>query len=392
MLVTVAHGLPMVCPWTRTVRVMTGSLRRRGRDSWELRVYLGRGPDGTKERWATRTVHGSRRYATEQLGALVEEASATRVHAGTFADLLHRWFDTASPSWSASTVRETRSLIRCHLAPHLGHVAVARLTTEDIDDFYADLLRHGGPDGRPLASGTVHRIHVVVHRALAQALRWGWIWINPAASASPPRIEPGDIRPPTIVQVQRLLDIVRADDIDFYAFVHLAVVTGARRSQLLALRWSDIDFDHAALGFTRALIEGPSGPVLRPTTNRRTYRIALDQTSLELLAAHQKRAASRWHRADLSPGHFVFTDDPSGLRPWLPNRVTKRFIVYRRQAGLDGVRLHDLRHFMATTMLAAGVPVPVVSERLCHARTSTTVNVYAHAMPGADRDAANLLP
>ena len=71
--------------------------------------------------------------------------------------------------------------------------------------------------------------------------------------------------------------------------------------------------------------------------------------------------------------------------------MTKRFITFRRQAGLAAFRLHDLRHFMATTMLAAGVPVPVVSERLCHARTSTTVNVYAHAMPGADRDAANLL-
>ena len=88
---------------------------------------------------------------------------------------------------------------------------------------------------------------------------------------------------------------------------------------------------------------------------------------------------------------FVFSTDPAGRRPWRPNWVTKRFITYRRRAGLAGFRLHDLRHFMATTMLAAGVPVPVVSERLCHARTSTTVNIYAHAMPGADRDAANLL-
>jgi integrase len=87
----------------------------------------------------------------------------------------------------------------------------------------------------------------------------------------------------------------------------------------------------------------------------------------------------------------VFSNDPTGRRPWQPNWATKRFIRYRQQAGLAQFRLHDLRHFMATTMLAAGVPVPVVSERLCHARTSTTVNIYAHAMPGADRDAANLL-
>ena len=87
---------------------------------------------------------------------------------------------------------------------------------------------------------------------------------------------------------------------------------------------------------------------------------------------------------------FVFSRD-TGRNPWRPNWVTKRFIAYRRRAGLAGFRLHDLRHFMATTMLAAGVPVPVVSERLCHARTSTTVNIYAHAMPGGDRSAVNLL-
>jgi integrase len=87
----------------------------------------------------------------------------------------------------------------------------------------------------------------------------------------------------------------------------------------------------------------------------------------------------------------VFSNDPAGRLPWQPNWVTKRFIAYRRRAGVAHFRLHDLRHFMATTMLAAGVAVPVVSERLCHARTSTTVNIYAHAMPGADRDAANLL-
>ena len=88
---------------------------------------------------------------------------------------------------------------------------------------------------------------------------------------------------------------------------------------------------------------------------------------------------------------FVFPTTPPGRRPWQPNWVTKRFITLPTTSRAGHFRLHDLRHFMATAMLAAGVPVPVVSERLCHARTSTTVNIYAHAMPGADRDAANLL-
>jgi integrase len=352
-----------------------------------LRVYLGVDPDTRQRRYATRTVHGTRRAASAALVELVETTAYSRLRAGTVGELLERWMSAAAPAWSASTVRETRSLMRCHLLPHLGHVPVAKLTAADIDDVYAYLLRRGGRDGRPLSTGTVHRVHVVLHRALTQAVRWEWVWLNPAALASPPRVEPPEIRPPSVEQVRRLLDVVRAEDIDFFTYLHLAVMTGARRSQLLALRWSDVDFHHAAIGFCRALVDGPTGPVLRPTKNRRTYRVALDPTSVELLLAHRDRAAIR---SEGVVDGFVFSRD-AGRHPWRPNWVTKRFIADRRRAGLAAFRLHDLRHFMATTMLAAGVPVPVVSERLCHARTSTTVNIYAHAMPGGDRDAVNLL-
>ena len=331
-------------------------------------------------------MHGTRRAATAALAELVDDTEYSRLRAGTVGELLERWMAAASPAWSASTVRETRSLMRCHLLPHLGHIPVAKLTAADIDDVYAHLLRRGGRDDRPLSPATVHRVHVVLHRALSQAVRWEWIWLNPAALASPPRVEPADIRPPSVEQIRRLLDVVRAEDINFFTYLHLAVMTGARRSQLLALRWSDVDFNHAAIGFCRALVDGPTGPVLRPTKNRRTYRVALDPTSVELLVAHRDGAT----RTDGVVDGFVFSSD-AGRHPWRPNWVTKRFIAYRRRAGLAAFRLHDLRHFMATTMLAAGVPVPVVSERLCHARTSTTVNIYAHAMPGGDRAAVHLL-
>ena len=88
---------------------------------------------------------------------------------------------------------------------------------------------------------------------------------------------------------------------------------------------------------------------------------------------------------------FVFSSEPDGSRPWRPNWVTKRFTARRRAAGIEEFRLHDLRHFMATQMLAAGVPIVVVAQRLNHAGASTTLNVYAHAIPGGDRRAAELL-
>lgn len=142
-----------------------------------------------------------------------------------------------------------------------------------------------------------------------------------------------------------------------------------------------MDLDRGALSFTRALVEGPSGPVLVPTKTGRTYRVELDGASVEILRAHRPRA--------FDGDAFVFSR-PDG-RPWLPNHVTKRFIAARSRAGLGHFRLHDLRHFMATQMLAAGVPIAVVAQSLSHARASTTLNVYAHAIPGGDRAAADTI-
>jgi integrase len=360
---------------------MVGSIRQRSANSWELRVYCGVDPDTKRPRYATRTVHGSKRAARETLTALADEVDHARTHAGSVGELLDRWFDAASPLWAASTRRQTRSVIDRHLQPGLGGVPLARLTTAMIDDFYANLRRSSG--GRKLSPGTVRRIHVVVHRALARAQRWGWIYTNPASLAQPPRQEPAEIRPPTPAQVGALLEFVRARDPGFHLYLHLAACTGARRSQLLAVRWRDIDLESGALSFQRALVDAAGGPVLQPTKNRRSNRVAIDDASHALLRAHRCDKAV----AD----SFVFCADEIGYTPWRPNWVTKQFIRDRRAADVGTFRLHDLRHFMATAMLARGVPIVTVSERLGHARASTTLNVYAHSIPGADRDAAKLV-
>ncbi len=367
---------------------MAGSIRRRGRDSWELRVY--RGVDGNgRPRWVSITVHGSRRYAERRLAELVAEVGHARLRSGSVGELLERWFAAASPNWAATTTAQTRSIIDCHLVPDLGHIRVDKLTTADIDDFYSHLLRGGGRNGRPLGAGTVHRIHVVLHRALAQAVRWEWIWVNPASNASPPRVPPAEVHPPDPAQVADLLAYVQERSPALFVFLRLAVSTGARRSQLLALLWRDVDFDHGALSFTRAAVTGQNGVELRPTKTHRTYRVEIDRDTLRVLADYR----AMLQRSDGLPAcqGFVFSSVPDGSRPWLPNWATKQFIAARRQAGLDHFRLHDLRHFMATQMLAAGVPIATVSQRLSHARTSTTLNVYAHAVPGGDRAAAETL-
>lgn len=370
-----------------------GSIRRRGPDVWELRVYQGIDTKTGRQRYATRTVHGSRRDAERALEDLIAEVDHARTHAGTLADLLERWFTAASPAWAPTTVAHTRSVIDCHLIPHLGHLSVAKLTTADIDDFYGYLLTRGGDNGQGLKPGTVRRVHSVLHRALVQALRWEWIWINPAAQASPPRVRRTELRPPSPQEVRALLDSVQAKNPALCCFLRLAATTGARRGQLLALRWKDVNLGRGAISFDRALVVGPDGPVLAASKTDGAHQADLDNDTYKMLL-HHRAAAERKAEAVgvmLARDAFVFSSDVDGCRPWMPNWTTKQFVAARRAAGLPHFRLHDLRHFMATHMLSETIPVATVSKRLNHARVSTTVDVYTHAIPAWDRPAAEIL-
>jgi integrase len=193
--------------------------------------------------------------------------------------------------------------------------------------------------------------------------------------------------------VVALLERTRQRKPALFCYFRLAAITGARRSQLLALRWRDVDWRGAAIAFTRGLAVGPRGLELRSTKNNRTYRVELDAETLIALRMHRSEAVKDARDAglELVEDAFVFSGRADGSSPRLPNRTTKDFVAARRAAGLAHFRLHDLRHFMASQMLAAGIPLPTVSHRLSHARASTTLNVYAHSVPGGDRLAAETL-
>ncbi len=248
---------------------------------------------------------------------------------------------------------------------------------------YATLRRGGGVKGQPLSPGTLARVHVVLRSALAQAMRWGWIWDNPAERAHRVVASSAELRPPTPDELTQLLDHVRDREPALHVFLYLAAITGARRAQLLGLRWHNVYFDTCRVSFCAGWVEGPHGPVLTTTKTKRSHVVDLDQGSFAVLADH---AESSGTKAD----GFVFSDD-GGTTAWKPNRVTKAFLRHRRAAGLRSFRLHDLRHFMATEMLDAGVPIVVVSRRLDHRRVSTTLDKYAHAVPGGDARASATL-
>ena len=280
-------------------------------------------------------------------------------------------------------MRQNRSVLDYHLHRHIGSVVVGDVTPALIDALYVR-LRRGDNDTRPLAAATVARIHVVKSSAFSQAMRWGWVWDNPASRAHRIVVPTNEMRPPTPAELKSLLEFVAPRDQQLELFLTLAAVTGARRAQLLGLRWHNVNLAARRISFCNGWVEGPDGPVLAPTKTKRRHVVDLDEQSCQLLA-NRAAAASSWSREA-----FIFSDD-DGATAWKPNRVTKSFLRHRRAAGLAPFRLHDLRHFMATEMLNAGVPVVVVSRQLDNQRVSTTFDRYAHAVPGQDEQASATL-
>jgi integrase len=270
-----------------------GSIRQRGSSSFELRVYGGTDPSSGKRRWLTRTVRGDRSDAQREFKALAAYANiapAVEAHT-TVAAPLDQWFARGRSTWSPTTIRNLTSIIERHLKPGLGDILVGDLTAAIVDGFYNDLRSVGRIDGKPLAVGTARRIHSALHAALGQAQRWSWVFENVADHATPPRDEPAEMRPPTPGHVAQLLEFV-AREPALHLYLTLAATTGARRGQLLALRWIDVDLVGGGLSIQRSLVEGPESPLLVPTKTRRSYRVALDAASLDLLRRHHWAASA----------------------------------------------------------------------------------------------------
>lgn len=374
---------------------MRGHIRQRG-NAWELRAYVGRDPVTGRKKYLTRTFRGGKRAAEEALSKFVTEVGggAHAAQDATVSDLIEQWLSLASPELSPTTARGYRWIVDKYIAPTLGKVPLARLRPAQLDTFYAYLREKGGANGRPLAPATVRQVHAILRKALNQAVRWGWLATNPAMQATPPRIRRPEISPPEPADVLRLIEAADVVDPDLATFLRTSVTTGARRGELCALRWRDLDLPGRTVTIAHNLVEGTGGELVeKDTKTHAARRIALDTTTVEVLETHRRRMDDRARTCGttIGEGAYVFTRSVDGAEPWVPNEVTKVFIAPRNKVGLKNVRLHDLRHFAATRLLAAGVPVRTVSGRLGHANAATTLGVYAHFVEESDRDAADTL-
>jgi len=376
---------------------MQGSLRQRGQRSWELRVLNGRDALTGRKAYLQKTVHGTRREAETELARFVTEVgdgAHASTKGATVGELLEQWFTYNEGDWSPTVVDNYRRIIDRHLIPRFGRTPLRRLTTVDIDLFYAQLRKRGSAKGGPLSPASVKRVHAILRRALAQSVKWGMLTINPAVNASPPREPRHEISPPDPAAVAGLIASADQNHRPLGCFLRLAATSGARRGELCALRWKHIDLDKGALLIERSIVENGTGELIeKDTKTHAARRIRLDPGTVERRREH--RAARLGLGSDLGtilrPDDFVFSNDPAGRAPWRPGYVTLAFCRLRDDLDLKGIRLHDLRHFAATMLLSGGKDVKTVSGRLGHAHAGTTLGIYAHFIEAADADSADHL-
>ncbi len=369
---------------------MRGSLRERRAGVWELIVQLPRDPASGRTRQLSRTFRGTKREAQRSLAGLVAEVSAGKVPStsGTLGELLDRWLDHVEEQLSPTTAREYRRLVSTLIEPKLGALPLRRVTTQRLDALYSELVRD-----RALSPSSVRQVHAVLRGALGQAVRWGWLATNPAASASPPKIRRREITPPTMTDTRALLQYADEHDPEFGALLRVITATGARRGEVCALRWTDIDPAAATMVISRSVAAVGGGSVEKGTKTHASRRIALDSETLAILDEQRQRLEARAAACllEFDRKGFVFTHSADGSQPFHPDTITGGFRRLCDRVGIKGVRLHDLRNLHATQLLAAGVPVRTVSGRLGHANAATTLNVYAHFLAASDREAADVI-
>jgi integrase len=257
-------------------------------------------------------------------------------------------------------------------------------------DHVAALIRDKQADRR-LSPRSIRYILLILRTALNKAMRWGVVGRNVAALVDPPRVPHNDVRVLSPEETSRLLAASHGESIE--SLVTLAVSTGVRMGEALALTWSDIDLERRQVRIDKSLqrLSG-QGQVLSETKTRRSRRtVILPIVAAESLRRRkaQQRDERRAFGTGWSEGDFVFTSSTG--RPMDSRNVQRSFRRILRKANLPRIRFHDLRHSCASLLLSQGVAPRVVMETLGHSRISITMDTYTHVMPTLQREAADAI-
>ncbi len=360
---------------------MRGSIRKRGKDSWTIIYDAQRHENGSRnQKWET--VRGTKKHAedvlTERLGS-VTRGTYVDPNVITVSQFLKDWLGHIKLHVARSTYEGYAWIVRKHLAPALGRHKLQTLKAVHIQKYY-DIARTGG-----VGVQTIIHNHRVLRRALGDAVKWQMIYANPAALATPPKLIKPEINWLDTETIPKILESARdtTKRTDYYIPILLALATGMRRSEVLALRWEDVDLTECTVKVSRAVAHVRGGEVIykETKTDRSMRTIYISPSVAETLKAHRK--AQMQEGAD--SGLICTQRNGAPILPSAFTHATKKILA---KAGVEGIRLHDFRHTQVALMRLAGADIKVISERLGHSNISTTMDIYGHAIPKLDQEAA----
>ncbi len=371
---------------------MRGQIVQRSTGSWTIILYLGRDLKTGKKLYKQHTVRGSKKDAERERVRLLHSYNngvyqePTREPTGEY---LRRWIrDYAKTHVAASTYERYEDIVEKHLIPALGHVPLSRLSPQDIRAHYSRAQQAGRHDRKGgLSPTTVLQHHRILREALKHAVTEGLLVANPADRVPAPRRVRCEM--PTLDEAQtcQLLDLVR--ETKLHIPVLLAVASGLRRGEILALRWQDVDLKAGTVAVRQALESTKKGLAFKqPKTQKSRRLVPVPPFAIEALRDHWRRQAEE--RLRLGPAyvnHDLVCPAPDG-RPWDPDSLSPAFTKLVRRSGLPHIRFHDLRHGHATLLLKHGIHPKIVSERLGHSTVGLTLDTYSHVLPGMQEQAA----
>ena len=375
---------PQVKGWCK----MRGSIIERN-GSLRLKLSLGKNHQTGKYESYYETFHGNRTDAQKRLRQILTELDNgifTKPGKTTMADYLNIWLhDYCKPTLSPHTLQLYSYICRVHLIPTIGKITLTELKPQHLQNLYSEKLSSG------LSARTVQLCHVAIHKALKSAVRINLLSRNVADAVEKPKIQRPEMHPMTESDLTRFLDAARQGN--HYALFYTYLFTGMRRSELLAVRWCDVDFLGMQISVSRTmqyLIRVTNHVTFKEPKSRKSRRlIALSPSNVFVLEEHRRRQdqiRQSLQLPQLTENDLVFSHWDGS--PLLPDSITHAWVKLVRKCGLNGVRLHDARHTHATIMLKQGVHPKIVQERLGHSSISTTLDTYSHVAPGLQQAAA----
>lgn len=363
-----------------------GQIVPRGERKWLVRWFVGTSESG-KRRYASKTIRGTKRDAQQHLNSVLRSqdlgtyVEPTRIALDAYLD---RWLEqSARTRVSPRTFEDYKKLLKRYVRPEIGPRRLDALRPLHLQELITKL------EARGLSPKTIRLTLSVLSRALKQAVRWGMLPNNPAALIDLPKQRRREMRALSQEEVARFR--TAAAGTRHAVLFDFLLATGCRPGEALALRWSDIDLDVGAITVRRALTTVAGKPTFgEPKTATSHRRIPLPTQLCDSLSAHRREQAEGALKTGPAYSRnldLVFANEVG--RPLeLRNIVRRHFKPLLELAGLPpSVRLYDLRHTHATLLLAQGVHPKVAAERLGHATTRMTLDVYSHVLPGMQAEA-----